>query len=39
MAFVFLDPGPLVDGDLRLIAPDARFVDDLLRAANHPISA
>jgi tagatose 1,6-diphosphate aldolase len=36
MAFVFLDPGPLVDGDLRLIAPDARFVDDLLRAANHP---
>src|SRR4051812_35718241 len=36
MAFVFLDPGPLVDDDLRLVAPDARYVEELLRSANHP---
>jgi len=32
MRFTFLDPGPLVDGELRLVEPDARWVDDLLYA-------
>ena len=36
MPFVFLDPGPLVDGDLQLIAPDARWIDEHLRSAAHP---
>jgi tagatose 1,6-diphosphate aldolase len=34
MRFTFLDPGPLVDGELRLIEPDARWVDDLLFAQS-----
>ena len=37
--FVFLDPGPLIDADLRLIAPDARWVDEVLRSAAHPLTA
>ena len=36
MRFTFLDPGPLVDGELRLIEPDARWVDDLLFAQGQP---
>ena len=36
MAFVFLDPGPLIDSDLRLVSPDVRYIDDLVRSANHP---
>ena len=36
MSFVFLDPGPLIDGELRLIAPDAKWIDQLLRSATHP---
>ena len=36
MSFVFLDPGPLVDGELRLIAPHAKWIDELLRSATHP---
>src|SRR5690242_32558 len=34
MRFTFLDPGPLVDGELRLIEPEARWVDDLLLAQS-----
>jgi tagatose 1,6-diphosphate aldolase len=36
MAFVFLDPGPLVDNELRLIAPEGRWIDECVRSANHP---
>jgi tagatose 1,6-diphosphate aldolase len=36
MSFVFLDPGPLIDGQLRLIAPDARWIEEVLRSASHP---
>jgi predicted acetyltransferase len=35
-AFTFLDPGPLVDGDLELVEPDSRYADDLLAACRHP---
>jgi tagatose 1,6-diphosphate aldolase len=38
MAFVFLDPGPLIDDDLRLIAPDARWIDEVRRSASHPLT-
>ena len=33
--FRFIDPGPLVDGELELIPPAARHVDDLLAACAH----
>src|SRR4051812_18195154 len=36
MAHVFLDPGPLVDNELRLVAPDVCWVDEMVRSANHP---
>lgn len=36
--FRFLDPGPLIDGDLQLIPPDARFIDDVLTACRHPLT-
>src|SRR5438876_157919 len=38
MSFPFLDPGPLVDHELELVAPDIKWVDDLLRACAHPLS-
>lgn len=38
MAFRFLDPGPLVDGELELVAPDVRWIDAMLHAAAHPQS-
>jgi tagatose 1,6-diphosphate aldolase len=31
----FLDPGPLVDGELELVAPEARWVDDVLASCQH----
>ena len=34
--FRFLDPGPLCDRELELVAPDARHVDDVLAAWQHP---
>ncbi|HLL91231.1 MAG TPA: GNAT family N-acetyltransferase [Tepidisphaeraceae bacterium] len=34
--FQFFDAGPLVDGDLELVAPHASLVDDFLAAAHHP---
>jgi tagatose 1,6-diphosphate aldolase len=37
MRFVFLDPGPLVDQELTLVAPDLRYLDELLAAA-HPLT-
>jgi predicted acetyltransferase len=34
--FAFLDPGPLVDADLELIAPEPRYIEDVLEACRHP---
>lgn len=38
MRFVFLDPGPLIDSELQLIPPEARHIDDVLRACSHPLT-
>jgi tagatose 1,6-diphosphate aldolase len=38
MSFRFLDPGPLIDGELELVAPHARWIDPLLEACTHPLS-
>ena len=34
--FRFLDPGPLIDGNFELIAPELRYVEDVLAACRHP---
>jgi tagatose 1,6-diphosphate aldolase len=39
MGFRFLDPGPMIDGELELVAPEHRWVDALLTACSHPQSA
>lgn len=39
MSFQFLDPGPLIDGELELVRPDVKWVDALLAACAHPASA
>jgi tagatose 1,6-diphosphate aldolase len=36
--FHFIDPTPLVDGDLELVAPDHRLIDDVLAACTHPLT-
>jgi tagatose 1,6-diphosphate aldolase len=36
--FQFLDPGPLCDGELTLVPPDVRWVDDLLAACHDPLT-
>jgi tagatose 1,6-diphosphate aldolase len=36
MPFTFLDPGPLVDDELELIAPEERYIPEVLRSASHP---
>ena len=36
MPFTFVDPGPMVDGELQLVAPEMRWVDDVLAASTHP---
>jgi tagatose 1,6-diphosphate aldolase len=38
MRFTFLDPGPLVDDELRLVVPELRWVEELLLSVNHPQS-
>ena len=38
MSFQFLDPGPLIDQELELVAPDFCWIDDLLAACAHPFS-
>jgi tagatose 1,6-diphosphate aldolase len=38
MAFEFLEPGPLIDGELELIQPNAIYVDDVLAACRHPLT-
>src|SRR5947207_6718988 len=36
MGFTFLEPGPLVDAELELVAPDVRWVDPLMKSCAHP---
>jgi predicted acetyltransferase len=36
--FRFLDPGPLLDGELELVPPAEPLIDDFLAAAHHPLS-
>jgi tagatose 1,6-diphosphate aldolase len=36
MRFAFLDPGPLVDGELQLVAPETRLIDEVLASCAHP---
>ena len=36
--FHFVDPGPLVDGELELVRPDPQWFDDLLAACAHPMT-
>jgi RimJ/RimL family protein N-acetyltransferase len=38
MEFRFLDPGPLIDRELELVAPEVRHVEDMLAACTHPLS-
>lgn len=38
MAFRFIDPGNLVDGELELVAPDDRWIGGMLAAARHPLT-
>lgn len=37
-AFSFVDHGPLVDGELELVAPQPRWVDAFLAAVRHPLT-
>ena len=37
MSFQFLDPGALIDRELQLIPPDARWTDEILRTCAHPL--
>jgi tagatose 1,6-diphosphate aldolase len=37
--FHFVDPGPLIDGELELIKPDPIWFDDVLDACSHPLTA
>jgi len=37
--FRFIDHRPLVDNELELVQPQQRWVDDLLRACRHPLTA
>ncbi len=36
--FQFLNRGPLIDGELELVAPDVRWIDDHLKACHHPLT-
>jgi len=37
MSFQFLDPGPLIDRELELIVPDAKWTNEVLRTCAHPL--
>ena len=37
-SFRFLDPGPLVDGELELVAPARRWVEPMLESVQHPLT-
>jgi predicted acetyltransferase len=36
--FRFIEAGPLIDGDLELVAPDERWVEAVLRTLGHPLT-
>jgi len=36
--FRFIDPGPLIDGELELVSPAERWVDDVVFASQHPLT-
>ena len=36
--FRFIDPGPLVDGELELVSPEEGWVDDVVAACQHPLT-
>jgi len=36
--FRFLDPGPLVDGELELVEPSTRWVGPMLESVRHPLT-
>ncbi len=38
MRFVFLDPGPLIDNELTLIAPEMKWVDEVMQSCAHPLT-
>jgi predicted acetyltransferase len=38
-AFSFVDHGPLVDGELELVPPQPRWIDEFLAAVRHPLTA
>jgi tagatose 1,6-diphosphate aldolase len=38
MSFEFLDPGPLVDRELQLVAPAHEWIDDVLASIKHPLT-
>jgi predicted acetyltransferase len=37
MSFQFLDPGSLIDRELQLIVPEARWTNEVLRTCAHPL--
>src|SRR5947209_1519970 len=37
-AYPYLDPGPLVDDELQLVAPAGRWLDALMSALQHPLT-
>jgi len=37
MRFQFLDPGPLIDHELELVAPTDRHIDEVLASCQHPL--
>ena len=37
-SFQFLDPGPLRDGELQLVPPHERWLEEMLAAANDPVT-
>ena len=38
MSTPFLDPGPLVDDELELVAPHGRWIEELLASCRHPMT-
>ena len=38
MPFQFFDPGILIDGDLQLVTPHERWIDDMIAASAHPLT-
>jgi predicted acetyltransferase len=38
MRFQFLDPGPLIDRELELVAPDERYINEVLASCQHPLT-